>query len=333
MFIYCLLTERCNLSCNHCIRGPHNKKDIKKDDYFKIIANSKKLFHNVDIVLTGGEPTIHPDFKEILTNTLHEIDGNVIVTSNGTTSFYEQLNDFNHYTNLHIQFSIDGNEKTNDSIRGHGTFKKIMSAMDALLAANMKIWVSTVVTPENIDSINELRDILVDYHVEKWHVNPILPFGNGNNCNPLPCEDWNNLVDHLIKTTPLRLGIKKIFDFHKLQKMQEDEIKLLANNIQKQHLCNCGSGNHKIYVYPDLSVYGCTCLTAFPFGNLEKQPLEEIMISPNALLIKNYKLSPTSPCLKCKYVDICNGGCIGMSFHHFRELGIGDKRCPLFAKN
>ena len=49
-------------------------------------------------------------------------------------------------------------------------------------------------------------------------------------------------------------------------------------------------------------------------------------------VFSEYALKEESECQKCEYKTFCNGGCVGMSYHYFGELGMGDKRCPKLHK-
>ena len=55
------MTRRCNMTCDHCLRGPMQKKDQTKE-------NIDKFFSHVDgigsITFTGGEPSLVPDLIE-----------------------------------------------------------------------------------------------------------------------------------------------------------------------------------------------------------------------------------------------------------------------------
>ena len=85
------------------------------------------------------------------------------------------------------------------------------------------------------------------------------------------------------------------------------------------------------YIYPNYDVLPCTCLTDFCIGNLKKiKSLNEIVDGENNKVFCKYKVLSDSPCNECEYKSECNGGCIGMSYHYFQKLGVGDLRCHVF---
>lgn len=96
------LTLACSLKCDYCVQKislplePVAKYPlISGEDWIrglnKIGARTKKRFlrqaKKKKVSITGGEPTIHPDFVYILNNL--DKDWNITVTSNFTSSFFE----------------------------------------------------------------------------------------------------------------------------------------------------------------------------------------------------------------------------------------------------
>ena len=233
---------------------------------------------------------------------------------------------------LRIQFSLDGDEQAHDAMRGSGSWRKAMDNMDSLAAEGIVLWVSTVVTSDNMASMERLRDELIRRRVQKWHVSQVLPFGCGKGLNTPDREEWNSCVDRMLDSVPFKLGIKKLFDFTQLERLSDEDIERLAGIARKRKLMNCGSGTQKLYVYPDLTVSGCTCISQIAFGNLGEQSLKDILSSPNANAIRYYKLRKDSPCRSCRFVPLCNGGCIGMSVNVEGKPGMGDPRCPYWQK-
>lgn len=105
---------------------------------------------------------MHLDFAMMLRKALCAGFRSVIVNTNGTTDFFDDPSPYREFPNLHIQFSIDGDRKSHDAIRGRGTFDRVLKRMEILRNIGLPIWVSTVVTAGNVDSICDLRDLMVE---------------------------------------------------------------------------------------------------------------------------------------------------------------------------
>lgn len=334
MFFYYMVTHKCNLTCQHCIRGSKRCVDMDFDAAKNGLEKILTFDKNATLVITGGEPTLYPHFINLAEYAIERFR-EVIVTSNGTTDIFKKNIDALkslHSKGLRLQFSLDGDEKAHDAMRGTGSWNKAMSNMDALSAKDIALWVSTVVTHDNMVSIERLRNELIRRKVQKWHVSQVLPFGCGKGLSAPTRAEWNALVDRLLDTVPMKLGIKKFFDFSGLEKLANEDIARMVGMAKKRKLMNCGSGTRKLYIYPDFSVSGCTCIHQLIFGYLNAQNLGDILSSPNAKAVRYYNLLEDSPCRKCRFMALCNGGCIGMSFHSTGQLGMGDCRCPYWQE-
>ena len=335
MNIEYLLTDDCNLLCTHCIRG---KKGSTQMPYDVAITGLNKLinfFENVGIVLTGGEPTLYYRFENILDFLIASEIGKIGICSNGTTDFFT-LNRFEKYnaSDLFFQISIDGNKDNNDKIRGAGTFASSIESAKKLVTHGFRVSVSTTVTSSNLKSIHELGSILEELNISCWKLSPIMPYGRARNWKGyVEPKIWNLFVKDLISKSKIPLSIKTMYDFDYLDSISDEKLAKFENYVKKHHTCNCGSGPNRLYVYPDMTVYPCTCaILAFPFGNLIRDPMEQIMSCENAQKIINYTLRADSPCQKCRYLKLCNGGCKGMSFQELGMLGVGDVRCSRFKE-
>lgn len=320
MQFYILLTEKCNLNCPMCIRGKQDGQVIDLER-LKSLSFTTNISQDV-VILTGGEPTLHPDFKEIIAFFASKCRL-VVITTNGTTGF-----DFGrvaNFHNLHIQVSIDGDEDSHDSIRGQGNFRKTFSCIEHLNSINMSYSIASVASRKNMRSFDNLVPLFSTLNnMAYWKISYEMPFENENYTDMLSASEWNALVDHLISITPFKIKIQKIFPIELYEEHFEELMKYTG------HRChNCGGGTDKVYIYPDFTVYPCTCLKDFPTGNLLSESMQDILNSDKMKLFSEYRVLETSKCYKCKYKTLCNGGCIGMSYHYFGELGRGDMRCPL----
>lgn len=61
------IVKSCNLNCKYCNRmNPYRKGFYKPEDIVSWIENWKKILKPVNIVLSGGEPFLHPELVEII---------------------------------------------------------------------------------------------------------------------------------------------------------------------------------------------------------------------------------------------------------------------------
>lgn len=321
MQIYLLLTENCNLNCSMCIRGKQNGK-ILDFNILKSLSLKEELYKH-DVVITGGEPTLHNKFCDIV-KFMCKYAKTVTITSNGTKDSY--IENIVNEDNLFFQISIDGDEITHNNIRGKDSFKKIMNTVKKLDTLGFKYSIASVVSKKNIDSMFNLADILSSFNnLRYWKISYEMPFGNANFKDMMTSTEWNNFVDKLIDYAKLRLKIQKIFPFD-LYESNKSKLKQLDQKLNRSF--NCGSGKNKLYIYPNFNVYPCTCLTNFCLGNLKQSSLNKILKSSEIDKFLNYEVLNDTVCFTCEYKKFCNGGCIGMSYHYYGILGKGDIRCP-----
>lgn len=112
--MYLQITTKCNMKCSHCcysctMKGKHgNLATIRKAIYFAASIDDET------ISIGGGEPTIHPDFFEILKLCLQEFNYVWLATNGSQTDAMFRLADI-----------IDGNDYpecdcTEDEIEDYG---------------------------------------------------------------------------------------------------------------------------------------------------------------------------------------------------------------------
>lgn len=326
MQLYLLLNHDCNLKCDFCIRGRQSHRDYLDIEALNTVLRNND-FKGYYLFLTGGEPTLHPHLPEIIDMCQPYFKGIAVNTNGFNSSWISECKN----TNFQVQISLDGTAQLHNRIRGGGAidvYGGISETINQLNAHHIGYNISTTVGRNNYDNVKELCTHIGELPgIGYWKVSPLLPFGCASENNVISVSEWNVLVEYLLDHAEVRLNIKRLFDFRSLDRYMEE-----TPDIKKFHRSNCGDVKYKVYVYPDFTVYPCTCLTDFPLGNLTKRNLNEILNQSNSTVFSNYCVKEDSVCSKCKYLPICNGGCIGMSYHYFKELGRGDFRCPLIQE-
>ena len=124
------LTNRCNLSCRHCFDERHAATgDLSLAVLEKVLREGKSCGIE-QLSFTGGEPTIHRRFREII-HRVAEAGYSFSFVSNGTTfpQIYSLLVEYRHWF-LGVTFSLDGARKeTHDRLRGKGSYRSVMRAI------------------------------------------------------------------------------------------------------------------------------------------------------------------------------------------------------------
>lgn len=157
------VTDRCNLACRHCYLGETQGKDLALEDLRTVLGQFDEM-GGLRLVVTGGEPTLHPDFSEINTMMAGRLCRTVLVT-NGTllTEGLCGALEFNE-----VQVSLDGMEKGHDCIRGEGSFAGALRGIECLRRAGRQISVATMVHRENIRELDELESTVRGMEAVSW---------------------------------------------------------------------------------------------------------------------------------------------------------------------
>ena len=318
--LYCVLTEKCNLNCSFCIRGDKSDAFMDYDLFVKHLLPEHKNWNT--IILTGGEPFLHKRFYAILRQaSLHF--KNVVVATNGTVPVNIRILKSIGLENVIFQISVDGNVDAHEAIRGQGNYKRTFDTIRTFDENKINYCVSTVVNKENYHTLLELVVELDKLkNLKYWKLFSMMPHGAGSLESCMTSKEWNMFVDEILSFCPFKVVTQKLYDFDLYEKVIDDQVNLIT-------IKNCGSGNNKIYVYPDLEVFPCTCLKDFPMGNLRYKTITGLI--DNSTI--RYDVKDESVCKHCKYVGFCNGGCPGMSLKIFKGFGYGDIRCSLVANH
>ena len=153
---------RCNFRCIHCSvkRFQVKKKDRANDTRrFFTISDVRELSRQADemglaqIVITGGEPLIFPDFDDIV----KAIDPQKFWIVSDTNGWFLDAERAKHLKRIgvdKIQLSIDSmSASEHDKFRCKpGSHERCIRAIDAALNAGLNIIVQTVVTQQRLRS-------------------------------------------------------------------------------------------------------------------------------------------------------------------------------------
>ena len=319
---YLLLTKKCNLSCSHCIRSSDSSfsEFISLDLVQKIFEQLSPHSSQSLLLLSGGEPTLHPKFNKIV-EMAYEIFPRIMINTNGLN--LHKLSKISHLNDkISIQVSLDGNQYIHELIRGRHTYLKTLANIHELSNIGFDVVIASTISNKNSIYLDELDKDLNSISFKWWNIKRIVGYGRANDIDDIDTNSWNELVFRIINNfeNKSRIRISPMFLLSSFVNPKIEEYNQLE---LAQKGVNCGTGRSKFYINPNGTVYPCACMESqviadFNTDSFEfvKKQLQDIVIKPNT----------TSICYKCNLWNLCQGGCPGIS-QRFRNNG--DPRCPI----
>ncbi|MFA7708137.1 MAG: radical SAM protein [Candidatus Pacearchaeota archaeon] len=331
--VYFELTRKCNLNCKYC----YNKssfafsKELSKEKIFSVL-NELAQAGTFEIRFTGGEPTLHKDFFEILAYA----ESLGFFVSLGTNGVWNQktINQIKSSNIKIIIISLDGPKEYNDSIRGEGTFDRVIETLKQLREKkDLFLKINCVLTKNNKKYLEEVVKIAVSLGVNVVNFVPVKLAGRGNmdKIDSLSKEDMFMIVAEI---TNLRkkynLKIQTYFDIL-------DECECSSGSLLNQKAC--GAGIEVAAISPFGEVYGCVVSPAseledseakkmFTAGNLDQDNIMKIWLDSSRWIFRDLTKSKCEKCLKCEfYTKKCFGNCIVDSYLQNGQINSADPNC------
>lgn len=262
------LTTHCNLNCTHCFVDCSGN-DISMEAMEKIISFAKAS-NSSCLAFTGGEPTMHPRFPEIM-ETLAKNGLKFTMITNGWNfaDFYQTIKHYLRNIEI-IFFSLDGaTEEIHDLIRAKGSYRKILQAISICRCKEIPFGLRMTVTQRNIHQLEEMVLLAAKVGSESIAFLPL---------QPTPRMAALNLLLHPDDLNKIREEASR------LQKIFKIKIILTAGYFDQNPLALCRTLALKsLFITSTGEVSFCCHLTGYKggeretdlVGNLEEMSLSE----------------------------------------------------------
>jgi len=313
------ITYGCNLACIHCLSssGRRDPRELSTEEAKAVIdeLHDLQVFY---VNIGGGEPTIRPDFYELVDYAVSNGVG-VKFSTNGSTMTPERAARLAGTDYVDVQVSIDGaDEATNDAVRGRGSFAAARSAMDALAAAGFEGFkISVVVTRHNVAQLEDFEALASCYGAQ-LRLTRLRPSGRG-------ADSWSELHPSAEQQVSLykwlleRPGVLTGDSFFHLSALGEP---LPGLNL-------CGAGRVVCLIDPVGDVYACPFVLhpEFKAGSV-RDPGGFAQVWHSSQLFRSLR-EPASAgaCASCGSYDACQGGCMAAKFFTGLPLDGPDPEC------
>lgn len=305
------LTDQCNASCRFCYRdsGPGNRSVLTNWSLLLDHLASAGVIH---VQLTGGEPSLHPEFLQILKIALVKFDL-VSVLTNGSRLGPEFVSVVRpHASKLSIQIDIDSrNPSIHDHLRGlKGLHNRVVRAARLLHSNNLRFRVAMNVVDANVNELLEVCEFAKSLGANEFMPTPILRIGRADNDEVLSQTGQHDLM-RLITTA------KNSFGSFVLQPSSE----CAANAEAARDMC--GAARKCVSIAPNGDLRPCVLwpIEAVPLGNIERQTLHECQSGSVATAIGQLDAPGSHRCRACPDFSFCVGCIARAAIRSF------DRRC------
>ncbi len=316
------LTYGCNLACIHCLSssGRRDARELTTAEatgFLDELAAMRVFYVN----LGGGEPTVRPDFTDLVEHAIGHGVG-VKFSTNGTTLSPERARRYAAMDYLDIQISLDGaRPESNDLVRGPGSYAAARRAMENLAGAGFsKFKVSVVVTRHNAGELDELVE-LAGRHGAELRLTRLRPSGRG-------ARSWDEL-----RPSPAQLaGVHRFLVEHP-DVLTGDSFFHLAplGDEPLPGLNLCGAGRVVCLVDPVGDVYACPFAMhpEFKAGSVRAPGGFAGVWRTSGLFGSLRQPQAAGACNACGAYAACHGGCMAAKFFTGLPLDGPDPECVL----
>ena len=314
------LTYACNLACVHCLSssGRRDPLELSTAECTAVIDELERMqvFY---VNIGGGEPTVRPDFWELVDYaTSHHVG--VKFSTNGvkiTPAVARRLAGSDY---VDVQISLDGaTAEVNDAIRGHGSYATALRAMRNLADAGFRGFkISVVVTRQNAGQLDDFQAI-ADRYGAQLRLTRLRPSGRG-------ADVWDELH-------PTAGQQRELYDWlvaHGEQVLTGDSFFHLAGYGEALPGLNlCGAGRVVCLIDPVGDVYACPFAIhdSFLAGNVRGPGGFASVWRESELFIDLRRPQTGGACQSCSAYDSCRGGCMAAKFFTGLPLDGPDPEC------
>jgi mycofactocin radical SAM maturase len=314
------LTYACNLSCVHCLSssGRRDPRELSTAECKAVIDELERMqvFY---VNIGGGEPTVRPDFWELVDYaTAHHVG--VKFSTNGvkiTPAVAAKLAASDY---VDVQISLDGaTAEVNDAVRGEGSYDTALLAMQHLAEAGFTGFkISVVMTSQNVSQLDDFKAIADRFNAQ-LRITRLRPSGRG-------ADVWDELH-------PTAAQQRELYDWllaHGEDVLTGDSFFHLAGYGESLPGLNlCGAGRVVCLIDPVGDVYACPFAIhdTFLAGNVRAVGGFDEVWRHSELFNELRQPQSGGACRSCSAYDACRGGCMAAKFFTGLPLDGPDPEC------
>ncbi|MDA0766230.1 MAG: radical SAM protein [Verrucomicrobia bacterium] len=331
------ITRTCNLRCVHCYSSSNaNRYPGELDwDQMTSVVDDLAAYQIPSLLLSGGEPMIHPRFFDLV----HYASAKglkLTISTNGTLITPEKAALLKAAEVAYVGISLDGIGDVHDTFRGKkGAFKAAVRGFAHCHAVDQKTGLRLTLTRHTVQNIDQILDFIEEQEIQRVCFYHLVPAGRGSDLQGLDAAESRLAIDTLIA---------RVEDWHRAGNHREvltvtqpaDGAYLLLRMEQENHPnlaearrllgWNGGGANSSGRGIANIDTQGRVHPDQFwqdvLLGNVKQTPFSDIWEErhePSRAALQEIRSIGqmsnaqrqeliSGPCGGCKWFDICGGG-------------------------
>lgn len=326
--VHFALTNECPMGCKHCYKSSgkkaQNELSLKQIKEVIDVLSKMGVF---SIAFGGGEPFARKEIFEIAEYTRKK---NIVpnVTTNGY--FISEKNAKKCKVFGHMHVSLDLANEDFDRLKNDGAFEAAVKAIDLLKTQDIHVGINCVISRENYDKLEELVKFCLSKDIRDISFLRFKPIGKANK----QYYEMRLTYEQNIKLLP---KLRKLIRKYKIAAQLDcSMLPIVAYHKPNNRLLDffgaqgCEGGNTFIEIKEDGEMRSCSFSNSFGDNALKLQ--EQWETSEYFQQYREVIDNIDEPCLSCKYLDICRGGCHVVSEFLTGDFNKPDPECPIVVK-
>lgn len=320
------ITRQCNLRCLHCYSDSDSKTYPGELSFQQCqgVLDDLAGFGVPGVLLSGGEPLIHPRFFDIA-GYARQKGLRVTLSTNGTLITREIAQKLKDLQLAYVGISLDGIGKTHDHFRGReGAFDRTVAAFRNCKAVGQKVGLRLTLSRNTMDDLDGILDFIEAEEIDRVCFYHLVYSGRGSQLTEVDHQRTREALDKIITRTAdwAARGIPKevltvdlpadgAFLYLRMKRegdpRAEEVLDMLKWNGGGKNGSATGIGNIDTQgnVHPDQFWQQLT------LGNVKERPFSEIWTDKNNTFLaklRNRIAYLEGKCRTCRFLNICGGG-------------------------
>jgi radical SAM protein with 4Fe4S-binding SPASM domain len=315
------LTAACNLGCPHCMVRTDGGRENELPTWRCLeIVDQLAACGVSQLVITGGEPLLRMDLREIVEQ-VRERGLEVLLATNGTLVSREVAR-WLRKLDVEVQVGLDGScAEIHDQMRpGVNSFARAVSGIQALVEQGHAVTIGTLLSAINVDDIPAIIRLASRLEVARFKLNPFVPAGPG-----LSLADLEVPPERVRQTVRFLRRLRPTTSIEIAACANEEALggEGLVEPAEPGRRLGCAGAVSHAAITPVGELLPCRFFTGVRVERLENGSFVDVWQHSRFLrFFRSLTVADLhGACTTCFWLARCGGGCRAASFYRGDPLG------------